>query len=329
MKNQAILPESPELLKYVKRMEGEVNEVIKLSHSFPQSFDIGDPNLRRSLHLEAVALACFWIESFSEATPEMLIWAKLFSKRLVANSEIVDAYTQIGFPGEAKNFLGNRLAYYKNNKASWQLNEEIVVSWIGIVNFCALFRDMKAPPMIGKNQDANHLLVQREKDLANLQKTLGIDPSSQEYIDLMGVWLKGYAESLARTVSGSTKAYVTAIEESKRGDLKAVKIARLYKCTLLALSCWCVVLSFCDFDKIWIYQLTRIGVTAAAVFLAIILRGWQMFAAILIAVLFNPIAPIDFDNSAWTVVDLSAGMVFLILAFWPSPHSVGKNSTSL
>ena len=76
-----------------------------------------------------------------------------------------------------------------------------------------------------------------------------------------------------------------------------------------------------DFSEIWIFQLTKIGVTTASIFLAIILSGWQRVVAIIIAVLFNPLVPIQFDEDAWRVVDFITGIFFGIIAFWPQPHT--------
>lgn len=301
-------------------MKTEVAGVIEMTYSLPRSFDIGEPELKRSLHLEASALACHSIQAFSEATPEMLMWAKLFSKQLIHTSEASTAFGQVGYPGEAPRFFVNRLQYYRDNKANWQLDENLLTSWIGVVNFCALFRPMKVAPMIGKGQQAEILLEQKGDDLAALQATLGIDPRSQEYLDLMGEWLKNFTEALARITSESTAAFVNAMIEVKEEDSSAVKVVHSYKTICFIVAAWCLVLPFLTFEQIWVYQITRIAVTIGAVFLAIILRGWQMVAAVVVAVLFNLIIPIDFDRQAWMVVDLAASVFFSIVGFWPSPH---------
>jgi hypothetical protein len=301
-------------------METEVAAVIEQTYSLPRSFDIGDPELKRSLHLEASALACHWIQAFSEATPEMLLWAKLFSRQLIHSSEASVAFGKIGYPKEAPRFFANRLEYYRGNKASWQVDEHLLISWMGAVNFCALFRAMKVPPMIGSGQQADILVNQKGNDLADLQSTLGIDPGSQEYLDLIGTWLDDFTKSLAMIVYASNEAYVNAIIEVKKENSSAVKVMRAYKTICFLLAAWCLVLPFIDFDQIWVYQLTRIAVTIGAVFLAIALRGWQMVAAVVFAILFNPILPIDFDKNAWMVVDLVAAVYFGFVGFRPSPH---------
>ncbi len=314
------LIDSPALKTYVAHMKSEVAAVIEQTYSLPRLFDICEPELKRSLHLEASALACHWIEAFSEATPEMLLWAKLFSKQLIHGSEASAAFGKIGYPGEAPRFFVNRLEYYRGNKAGWQLDENLLTCWIGIVNFCVLLRPMKVPPMLGPGQQAEFLVQQKGEDLAALQSTLGIDPRSEEYLDLMGTWLKDFTENLARVVYASSKAYLNAIAEVKKESTSAVMTMRTYKAICLVLGAWCLVLPFLDFGQIWVYQLTRIAVTIGAVFLAIILRGWQMVAAVVVAILFNPIIPIEFDRDAWMVVDLAAALYFGFVGFWPSPH---------
>jgi hypothetical protein len=314
------LLESPAFNAYVDRMKSDVACVIESTYSLPRFFDIGEPELKRSLHLEASALACHWIQAFSEATPEMLMWAKLFSKQLIHASEASSAFGKIGYPGEAPRFFANRLEYYRENKATWELDEHLLTSWIGVVNFCALLRFMKVPPMIGKGQEAEILLQQKGNNLEELQSTLGIDPRSQEYLDLMGEWLKNFTENLAKITTESDAAFVNAMIEVKKEGLSAVKQMQTYKTFCFILAAWCLILPFLDFEQIWIYQITRIAVTIGAVFLAIILRGWQMVAAAVVAILFNPIIPIDFDRQAWMVVDLAASVFFTIVGFWPSPH---------
>lgn len=314
------LLESLAFKAYVARMKTEVSGVIERTYSLPRSFDIGESELRRSLHLEASALACHWIQAFSEATPEKLMWAKLFSKQLIHASEASSAFGKIGHPGEAPRFFDNRLEYYRENKATWRLDEDLLAAWIGVVNFCALFRPMKVPPMFGKGQQAEFLLQQKGDDLAALRSTLGIDPMSQEYLDMMGAWLKEFIEALAKVTTESNAAFVNAMIEVEKEDRLALNTMRTYKVVCLLLAAWCLILPFLDFDQIWIYQLTRIAVTAGAVFLAIILRGWQMVVAIVVAVLFNPIIPIDFDKQAWMVVDIGASIFFAIVGFFPSPQ---------
>jgi len=313
--------DSPAVKEYVARLKAEVSEVVEKTHSLSKCLDIGDSDLRRSLHLEATALACHWVQAFSEATPEMLSWAKIFSRQLMQDSEASSAYGQVGFPAEAPRFFANRLEYYRENKASWQLDENLLNAWIGMVNFSTLFRSMKVPAMIGKNQEAEHLLSHKGDDLAALRTSLGIDPHSQEYFDLMGDWLKGFAEMLAKVVAGSNRAFVAAMVAAKKEGETAVKTVRSYKAICLVLGAWCSVLPFLHLDQIWVFQLTRIAVTVGMGFLAIVLRGWQMVAAIVFAVLFNPILPIDFDKKAWLVVHLAAATFLLIVAFWPKAHS--------
>lgn len=307
-------------------MRGEVARIIERTHTLSRAFDVGDPYLRRSLHLEASALACYWVESFSEDTPDMLMWAKLFSKRLMQESEAAEAYQELGCPTGDAQFFANRLKYYKSYRATWKLEEPLLACWIGIVNFSSLFRKMKAPPMIGTNSDIDVLCHQEGNEAMDLQSALGIDTNSQEYLELMGDWLKGFTEELATMTVDSSVAFVRAMIEVKRENTSAIRVMRGFKAICLVLAAWCVILPFLDLDQIWVYQLTRIAVTIGAVSLAMLLRGWQVVAASIVGILFNPIIPIDFDRGAWMVVDIGTAVFLGIVAFWPSVHPVNEAS---
>jgi len=320
MANYSSLIDAPAVRKYAGQMKREVGQIIELTQSLPRSFDVGDPHLRRSLHLEASALACYWIKSFSEASPEMLMWAEFFSKKLMMESEAAITFREIGYPAQETLFFANRDEYYRANRATWRLDEHILTCWVGIINACALLRDMKSPPLLGHDQKAEYLLNQKGRDLEALKSILGINTNSQEYLDLMGAWLKDFTESLAKIVTGSNASYLAAIIEAKQSDKSAVATARAYKTICLVIAGWCFILPFLYFDQIWVYQLTRIAVTIAAVWLALILRSWQKISAMVIAILFNPLLPIDFDKDAWMVVDLSAAAFLAICAFWPCPY---------
>jgi hypothetical protein len=64
------------------------------------------------------------------------------------------------------------------------------------------------------------------------------------------------------------------------------------------------------------YQFLRLGVTAAAIWLAIIAerqqcRGWAIFGVGL-ALLFNPVFPVYLNRGGWLVIDLVvAGLCFV------------------
>lgn len=85
---------------------------------------------------------------------------------------------------------------------------------------------------------------------------------------------------------------------------------------LLGAGVWCAVLALVHFDHYWVYQLSRWGVCAAAVFGAVTLAGkpwqWPLWA---LAVLFNPIAPIHFGRDVWQILDGVAALVFIIATF--------------
>jgi hypothetical protein len=239
-------------------------------------------------------------------------------------SEAATAFREIGDPNEAQRFFTNRMDYYRENNAGWQLDENLFTSWVGAVNFCSLLRSMKAPPLLGSGQKSEFLMQHKGDDLRSLHSTLGIDPMSAEYLDMMGDWLKDFTETLAKIITESNSAYLSALNSVKEEDASAVKTMKAYKAICIVLALWCVVLLFMDFDQVWIYQITRIAVTIVAVFLAIVLRGWQKVVAILVGILFNPLIPIDFDRQAWVVVDVATAIFLIVVGFWPSPHYAKK-----
>lgn len=88
------------------------------------------------------------------------------------------------------------------------------------------------------------------------------------------------------------------------------------KAVFLASGVWCVILTLVHFDAYWVYQLSRWGGCAAAVFCALnVDKGWQWPLWVL-ALLFNPIAPIHFKRDAWQVIDGVAACVFFVSGFF-------------
>jgi len=68
------------------------------------------------------------------------------------------------------------------------------------------------------------------------------------------------------------------------------------------------------------FQVLRLAVCGAACFGAFTLRhrqGW-LWTFVILAVLFNPLAPIRLDRSIWQIIDLIAGITFLVstVFFW-------------
>ena len=311
---------SPEMGAYIERMNLEADRIIEQTHTLAGRFDIGDAALRRSIHLEATALACHWMEAFSEATPEMLTWAKLFAKRLELKSDAKTAYEELGASRGASQFFNNRRAFYRHNGVTFQPDEALLTSWAGIFRFSVMFRDMKVPPIIAEDQDAAVLMQPRSKDDPRVESSLGLDPNSEEYLEVLAGWLKDFTEFLITVTSASNQAFVNSMVASKKADQQATSVFNRFRYSFITLALWLILLPFFDFSEIWVFQLTKIGVTVASVFLAIILGGWQRVAAVIFAVLFNPLVPIQFDEDAWLVVDVVAGIFFGIVAFWPQLH---------
>ncbi len=288
---------------YSKRLRNDVTQVLELAGSITECIDVGDPNLRRSFRLEALALACYWIRSFSAATEEMHLWADFFCKQLVDASEVKEAYRAIGAAGDAEHFVSNRAEYYEANGVTWNFDESILYAWMGMLNLCALFELLKVPPMTDKRQNVEHLVSFEGDSRERLKEIYGVDSQSDEFLELIGVWLRRFVERLAPIVSVSSTAFVVAVASAKQVDSKLHKAAMVCVVSLLAASLWSVVLALADFHDIWIYQISRIGVTLAAVFGALSLPLRYSIALCVVAVLYNPLLPIEFDEGAWRIVN--------------------------
>ena len=96
---------------------------------------------------------------------------------------------------------------------------------------------------------------------------------------------------------------------------------------LLAAAIWSAVLIFSDFPD-WGYQLSKWGLTSVAG-----IAAWHLWRAgarqsviplAATAAVFNPIAPISFDEDEWRLVDGLAAIAFLLyvknIQVWISSH---------
>ena len=77
------------------------------------------------------------------------------------------------------------------------------------------------------------------------------------------------------------------------------------------------------------YQLLRLVVTGAAVWVAYILytakKTGLMITFIIIALLFNPLIPVHLDRQTWKVIDLLCGLFFIITIFLYDTESTNTN----
>jgi hypothetical protein len=79
------------------------------------------------------------------------------------------------------------------------------------------------------------------------------------------------------------------------------------------------------------YQLLKIIVCGAAVYMAYLAYKWQKIWAVwllgFIAVLFNPLLPIHLSRDIWQPIDIACAFVFFVLAFIEKPSdSIGKKN---
>lgn len=90
---------------------------------------------------------------------------------------------------------------------------------------------------------------------------------------------------------------------------------RKFPAILAGSAVWCMVLALAEFNDQWIYDLSKWALCAGCLY-----QGYQfwhagMRRAILplgiLAIIFNPIAPIHFEESEWVVVDWIAAVIFV------------------
>lgn len=181
------------------------------------------------------------------------------------------------------------------------------------------------------------LIDEAEQEITLIRQEVGKLPESsldKRIDDLLSFWrirLKiGDGESAGSTREERLK-YLEQLIKQHREDLNKMEFPDSAKpaeesprnapCLwlLLPAGIWCIVLALADFREIWIYDLSRwtlFGIGAYAGF-----RFWKDGARRLpivlgvIAVIFNPFAPIRFGD-AWNIVDALAGATFIGAHLW-------------
>lgn len=100
---------------------------------------------------------------------------------------------------------------------------------------------------------------------------------------------------------------------------------------MLMTAAWCVSLALTDFSDEWVFQLSRWGVCAVCIWrgLALWKQGWRQMLIPLasVAVLFNPLAPIDFEERQWVKVDWIAAGVLTLYIWATRKQQKKKNHT--
>lgn len=91
----------------------------------------------------------------------------------------------------------------------------------------------------------------------------------------------------------------------------------------LTMAAWCVILIFAEFDSLWPYQLSQWAICSGSAILAFRFGPdtWRGVVACIIAILFNPIAPIHFGD-AWPVIDCLAAIALIVIS--PNPSNFRK-----
>lgn len=78
---------------------------------------------------------------------------------------------------------------------------------------------------------------------------------------------------------------------------------------------WCVILAVSDFGALWPYQLSRWAMCIAAIVLTVQVNSntWRGIITMIVAILFNPIAPVHFRDM-WPAVDSLSAVALVIAA---------------
>jgi hypothetical protein len=83
-------------------------------------------------------------------------------------------------------------------------------------------------------------------------------------------------------------------------------------CSILAASC--LVLAFVEFGEIWVYQISKWLVLTGGTYCLYLLRNkgvrWGLVPLVLVMILLNPVAALDFGGDEWFAVHLLATTVF-------------------
>lgn len=207
---------------YDIRRGRDAEEIVRLTHGITRLLDVGDPFVRRSLHMEATALISFWIMSFSEDTPSMHAWARTLSGEVAARSQIPAACAEAGAPGAVSAFLEDRESYYKNSGATWRFDERLFSAWLGAVQFALLLSQRsRIPVLMPHGTSASDFLQPSPSDREVLERLTGTDCLSQPYMDIMGDWLHRFLEEAASIVHGSNRAHVLSLQATSRSGRNA------------------------------------------------------------------------------------------------------------
>jgi hypothetical protein len=125
-----------------------------------------------------------------------------------------------------------------------------------------------------------------------------------------------FLEHRAKALGLLIASLITKATPQVKSQAQRAESGRMTGVALFSLAAWCVVLACVEFDSIWIYQLSRWAICSISAWAAYnqwrTRMRWNAALLALVAVLFNPISPISFDDDEWVVVDWITAAVF----FW-------------
>ncbi len=186
---------------YLSQLEKDSHRILDKTHTLANALGVKDEEVRAQLHIEATALACYWIREYSRTSGNNFLGLGKLSEMLIKQSL---AY-QRGHVSRGFNFVANRVAYYKFNSAGLEPAGTLFDCWQAIVNFSVLFKQMKNLALIGESQPANQLLRLKNDDLNQIQNYLeGLDPRSEEYRSKLKKWLFQFTSYLASDIASAT-----------------------------------------------------------------------------------------------------------------------------
>ena len=206
---------SPAIATYIDRSELVADNIILQAQSLAALFDIKDPVIRCNLDNEAIAFACHYMEAFAEETPEMLLWAKHFTKRLESKSSAAETFEN---DDDFSAFFNNRRNYYKYNKVGFQTDTPMFNSVNALIHYALSSQDPTIPNIIMGNQNAIELLGSSGCGDQATEVILGVNSASEDYMMLIAKWLTGYTELLANNTVDTSLEFLKVMQAEKQSQ---------------------------------------------------------------------------------------------------------------
>jgi hypothetical protein len=224
------LQTSPAIATYIDRSELVADNIILQAQSLAALFDIKDSLIRRNLDNEAIAFACHYMEAFAEETPEMLLWAKHFTKRLESKSSAAETFES---DDDLSAFFINRRNYYTYNKVGFQTDATMFNSVNALIHYALSSKDPAVPQITICNQNAIELLGSSGCGDQATAVVLGVNSASEDYMTLIAKWLSDYTELLANNTVDTSMEFLKVMQAEKQST--SSKIGKLLLLSLVGI----------------------------------------------------------------------------------------------